>query len=425
MAVLSIGWRVRAAAERDRAALALAAKAFLGSRLIVWAAAFFALTRFGENVNAPSVLDPANLTAPFRSIALDKLVAPLGRWDSVSYLQIAHAGYQNRLSTAFYPLYPLLVRIGSVVPVPPLIIGGLLSSVAGFAALVLLHRLARLDLEADAARLAVVLLAFFPTALFLSATYTESLFLLLTLVAVYAARTERWWLAGVAGGLAAFSHSNGVLILVPLVLLYLYGPRPTSPSQTALGLRPRYRLRRDALWLLIVPLGLLAYMGYLWVTHGAPFQPFVAEQSIYHHYFAGPFGALVVAFLHLPHDVSVVVQGHGSIVGTADPLTWNAHDLIDLGFALVALTALGLSWRRIPWAYWIYALVSLAFLLSVPGRLEPLESFSRYMLPLVPLFMGAAAWLTHHRRITVGWLVVSCAVLMVFSGLWGVWDWVA
>ncbi len=425
MAVLTIGWRVRAAAERDRAALALAAKAFLGSRLIVWVASFIALGRFGENLYAPSVLDPSGLTAPFRSVPLDKLVAPLGRWDSVSYLQIAHAGYRNPLSTAFYPLYPLLIRIGSVVPVPPLIIGGLLSSFAAFAALFLLHRLARLDLDAEAARLSVVLLAFFPTSLFLSATYTESLFLLLTLAAVYAARTERWWLAGVAGGLAAFSHSNGVLILVPLVLLYLYGPRPASPTGAAVGLRPRYRLRRNALWLVIVPLGLLAFMGYLWVARDAPFQPFVAETKIYHHYFAGPFGALVIAFLHVPHDIAVVLQGRGSIVGTADPLTWNAHDLIDLSFALLAIAALVVAWRRLPSAYWIYALVSLAFLLSVPGRLEPLESFSRYALALFPLFMGAAAWMTPHRRFTVGWLVVSCALLMAFSGLWGVWDWVA
>jgi hypothetical protein len=411
--------------EPDRAALALSAKVFLGSRVIVWVASFVALARFGENVNAPNVLDPSALTAPFRSIPLDKLVAPLGRWDSVSYLQIAHAGYQNRLSTAFYPLYPLLIRIGSVIPVAPLIIGGVISGFAAVAALALLHRLARLDLDTDAATLAVVLVAFFPTSLFLSATYTESLFLLLTLVSIYAARTERWWLCGGAGGLAAFAHSNGVLILVPLALIYLYGPRPTEATGSTGGLRARYRVRADALWLLVVPLGLVAYMGYLWVTHDAPFQPLIAEQTIYHHYFAGPFGALVVAFLHLPHDISVLAGGRGSIVGTADPLSWNAHELIDLGFAGLAIAALVAAWRTIPRAYGVYAFVSVTFLLSVPGRLEPLESFSRYMLPVFPLFMGAAAIMARHRKVTVTWLVVSCAALALFSGLWGLWDWVA
>ncbi len=411
--------------ESDRAAVGLSATAFLGSRLIVWVAGLVALAHFGENIYAPGVLDPAGLTAPFHSISLDKLVAPLGRWDSVSYLQIARAGYQNPLSTGFWPLYPLLIRIGSVVPVPPLIVGGLISAVAGVAALALLHRLARLDLDARAATLTVLLVAFFPTSLFLSTTYTESLFLLLTLISVYAARTERWWIAGLAGGLAASSHSNGVLILAPLALLYLYGPRPTSPTGKHSMLRPRYRLRPDALWLLLVPLGLVGYMGYLWVTHDAPLQPFIAQQNIYHHWFAGPFGALVVAFLHLPHDISVVLQNRGSIVGTADPLSWNAHELIDLSFALLAIAALVAAWRHLPRAYWIYAFVSLAFILSVPGKLEPLESFSRYMLPLFPLFMGAAASMTRRPKFTVTWLAVSCGGLALFSGLWGLWDWVA
>ena len=159
--------------------------------MIVWVAALVALAHFGENVNAPTILDHSALTAPFTSISLDKLVAPMGRWDSVSYLQIAHAGYQNPLSTAFYPLYPLLIRIGSVIPVAPLIIGGLLASAAAVAALALLHGVALLDLDERAATLTVLLIACFPTSLFLSATYTESLFLLLTVGAVYTARTER------------------------------------------------------------------------------------------------------------------------------------------------------------------------------------------------------------------------------------------
>jgi hypothetical protein len=383
------------------------------------------LAHFGENVTAARVLDPAALTAPFHSVSLDKLLAPMGRWDSVSYLQIARAGYQSPLSTAFYPLYPLLVRIGSVVPVSPLIVGGLFSSGAAVAALALLHRLARLDLSADAATLTVLLVAWFPSSLFLSASYTESLFLLLTVLAVYAARTERWWAAGIAGGLAAAAHDNGVLILVPLVLLYLYGPRPTSPTETASGLRPRYRLRADALWLLIVPLGLMSYMGYLWATRGTPLQSFVAQKDLYHHWFAGPFGGLAVAFVHLPHDISVVVQNRGSIVGTGDPLSWNAHELIDLSFVFLAIAALVAAWRHVPRAYWMYGFVSLAFVLSVPGKLEPMESFSRYMLPVFPLFMGAAAAMTRHRKLTVTWLALSAVGLAIFSGLWGLWDWVA
>jgi hypothetical protein len=39
--------------------------------------------------------------------------------------------------------------------------------------------------------------------------------------------------------------------------------------------------------------------------------------------------------------------------------------------------------------------------------------------------MGAAAIMARHRKVTVTWLVMSCVALALFSGLWGLWDWVA
>src|SRR3712207_7094967 len=45
-----------------------------------------------------------------------------------------------------------------------------------------------------------------------------------------AARRDRFWLAGLLGGLAAATRSAGVLLLVALALLYLYGPRGRPAS---------------------------------------------------------------------------------------------------------------------------------------------------------------------------------------------------
>ena len=57
-------------------------------------------------------------------------------------------------------------------------------------------------------------LLIFPTAYFLHIGYTESLFLALVLGSFLAARTDRWWLAGILGGLAALTRING-LVLIP------------------------------------------------------------------------------------------------------------------------------------------------------------------------------------------------------------------
>ena len=57
------------------------------------------------------------------------------------------------------------------------------------------------------------------------------------------------------------------------------------------GLRPRYRLRRDALWLALVPLGLVLYMGHLALAGGDPLAPFHAE-AVWKRHFAGPYGGI-------------------------------------------------------------------------------------------------------------------------------------
>ena len=53
--------------------------------------------------------DPAGLTTPFGATG-DVLAAPLGRWDSVWFLAIADGGYGDGAREAFFPLYPLLVQ---------------------------------------------------------------------------------------------------------------------------------------------------------------------------------------------------------------------------------------------------------------------------------------------------------------------------
>ncbi len=70
-----------------------------------------------------------------------------------------------------------------------------------------------------------MLVAFFPMAFFFSAVYSESLFLALSVGCIWQARTGRWAWAGVLGGLAAAERNSGVMLVVPVVLLFLYGPR--------------------------------------------------------------------------------------------------------------------------------------------------------------------------------------------------------
>src|SRR5205807_8975530 len=114
-----------------------------------------------------------------------------------------------------------------------------------------------------------------PMAFFFGAVYSEALFMALSVGLFWSARQGRWLQAGLFGALAGATRSTGLMLAVPALLLYLYGPRedrgpdppaPEPASHPLTGLRsraaraaalltPRYRLRRDVLWLALLPAG--------------------------------------------------------------------------------------------------------------------------------------------------------------------------
>lgn len=422
---------LRGAVNRSRrlgegsVALTLTLRAAVGSRLIIWVVGIATLIVFGHNGFAVSSNDQFHYTEPFAQVWANFLVEPGARWDSVWYLGIAHSGYFSRPSSAFFPLYPLMIRLGTFVLGSGLLVGILISVCSLVIALYLLYLLARLDLGESGARMTLLLIAFFPTSFFFSAVYTESLFLALSVGAIYAARRDRWATASLLACLAAASRSNGLLVIVPLVWIYLYGPRDAGPARTTRSWwRPRYTLSRSALWLLLVPAGVVAYLAYLWVTHDAPLAPFQV-QHLWGRQFAGPFGAIVRLARALPHDLGQILSGHTHSIGSGDPISWTTHNLIDLAFLIFALVGLAWSWRRVPRAYFVYAVVMLAQVLSDPTPMEPLVSFSRYILVIFPLFMGWGGKLAAKPVAARATLVLSAGLLAGFSGLWAYWAWVA
>src|ERR671923_451606 len=201
---------------RRSEALRAAWRVFVPTRLAVLVVAIFAAFSFGPATGGLAEINAARFDEPAltRPIA-EPLLAPLARWDAVWYLRIADSGYGDSAPrAAFFPLYPLLIR-SLAAPVggsqAALLIASYLISLAAFlGALVLLYRLASLELGRRFASPTLLLLAVFPAALYFGAPYSESLFLLASVGAFYAARTERWAWAGAcaAAGSACSPRSS-------------------------------------------------------------------------------------------------------------------------------------------------------------------------------------------------------------------------
>ena len=384
--------RRRLTAER-RVALLDAWSALWWSRALVWGAGLAALIALGPHGHNERAYDPAGLTRPFSAVG-DLLVGPATRWDSQWFLLIAKDGYVDDDRTAFFPLYPLLAHIVGIPLASPLL-GGIVVSFAAFlVALYLLHRLTALELGPEYARTAVLLCAFFPMSFYFSAVYSEALFLALAVGAVYAARLGRWPLAALAALLAGTSRSAGVLLLVPLAILWFQDDE---------------RRLRDAAWLALIPLGPAIYAFYLDATTGDANAAFSAQDAWMRH-FAGPFAGVWDGTTAALDGARQLLSGSRTPVyfqgAAGDPFSIAGHNLTLFAFLVLAAIATAGVLRRLPLAYGAWCVVMLALPLSYPVSTQPLMSLPRFAAVLFPGYMWLALWLQRHRAADWG-LAVS------------------
>jgi hypothetical protein len=415
----------RLGAERS-AALRDAWTAFWSSRVAIWAAGMAAVVAFGWFPETSARLDPLYTTLPFEDDFANLLASPGARFDSAWYLAIAEHGYDGTGRPAFFPLFPALIAGLGAVLGSTLAAGIAISSVCGLVALYLLHRLVNLDFDRTVARDTVWIVAWFPSALVLSAVYTEALFLMLSIGSLYAGRLGRWPMAGLLGGLAAASRSGGLILLVPLLILYFYGPRADRPGRELGGgsLSPQHPARGEVLWILLgVPAGLVAYIAYLGIATGDALAAFHA-QEVWHRSFV-PLGGIATGIwsaLHGAYELIVPGVGRDSAeVARVAPGLLAFRDIVLCGFLFAAGWLLYMSASRLPAAYTGYAVAGLALPLSVPAAGHALMSLPRFMFVLFPLWIALALWAGERNR--VGPVMATLGMLLVVSSaLFATWS---
>jgi len=150
----------------------------------------------------------------------------LARWDTFWYLDIASRGYHwngnplEQQNVVFFPLLPLMMRAVGTVIGGHLLIAGLLVSLAAFlAALCWFWRWTTERTDPETATAAVWLLSAFPHAIFFSAVYTESLYLLIVVCACYYAERRLFWRAAAIGLVAGLVRPNGIVLSLPIAVI--------------------------------------------------------------------------------------------------------------------------------------------------------------------------------------------------------------
>lgn len=292
------------------------------------------------------------------------------RWDTGHYLRIAAEGYGAApQDIAFFPLYPMLVHLADVV-LPGRTLGAALvvSNVAGFFALLVMHRLTRHELGDRVADRTVFYLVAFPTAFFFAAAYNHSVFLLLTAGALYAMRRGAWWAAGGLGALASATRIGGVLLMVPFGYEYL--------RQRGFAWR---RVRPDAAALALVPVGLVGFAAYCATRFDDPVA-FLHAQQLWHRELSWPGVALWRAGVEI---VQRPLLGEFAVVNILDLLA-----ALGVGALLVLCVVGPYRLRRDQLWLTLFGIGVIVLPLLLPATDErPLLSMTRYAVDVIPAFL--------------------------------------
>ena len=319
--------------------------------------------------------------------------------DSIHYAEIAQYGYRagnqgydvlaqgdRALDLVFFPAYPALVRFLMII-IPDVMICGYLSAwIPWIGAGCMLYKLFRLDMEHDRAIRVLLIFCMLPGAIFYSVPMSESLFLLLTVSAIYFARVQKWPLAGLCGMLSAAARSAGVLVIVPLAAELAMqfdwtGFRPLRDP------KDRKRLTTAAVWLLLVPLGILSYLLLNLLLTGSMFTFMEYQKYYWGQGMTWFFSGLADQLNQLLRDPEGMAVRQG----------WN----LLVGFCSLALMAFSAKKMRASYSLWFI------FYFAFSYGASRLLSGPRYMTVFFPLAIAIDQFSEGKREIVFAALLLG------------------
>ncbi len=324
----------------------------------------------------------------------------LTSWDGRWYLELVRSGYprvippditydQLEARAAFFPLYPLLVRlVDAVAPGGDTLAALFTNVVLSVLAVVLVGLVARRWFDVATARRAMVLFAVFPGSFVLSFAYAEALLIVLAGGCLLALDQRRWWLAGVLAALATAARPNGVALVAACAVA------------AVVALRSR-RQWSALIAVVLAPVGFVAFQWFLAHHTGERAAWFRVQREAWSEgtSFGGTAISNTVKFLTNP------------LASPTAALT--AATVVTMGVCLWAL------WRRpLPGFATAYVVAVLALML-LP---DTVTARPRFLFTAFPLAIAVAAWWPRGER-SQWWgfmLVASGAGLAGLTALYGV-----
>ncbi|MBN1668882.1 MAG: hypothetical protein JW862_17450 [Anaerolineales bacterium] len=360
-------------------------------------------------------------------------------WDSEYYLAIAVGGYEDPaihrinafmgevpegpgfwpfviprgnmppmagipLSYAFFPLYPLVMRLVSVplsilgmTPIATASLAGVLVSLLGtLAGMLALYELASDELGEAGGLRAAFYLVIFPSGFFLAQVYTEGLFIGLAFSALLLMRRGRRGWAAVLAILAVYTRAVGVALAIPLFISWL-----DRGEWTGLDMGWREIYFKGLPWkkigrALIAIAPIVAFFIWRVSYFGMAFNKVEEE------YFGRGLMALGMSW-------STWSSAFKAIFGSNSQAA--AYYLVEWGAILLGFTACLVGFKRHRDLAWFGFLVVLLSFTSGPA-----QGMHRYILAAPPVFLFLSR-LGENKAFDRIWTVASLLLLAIYVTL--------
>ncbi|MEV6298609.1 hypothetical protein AB0M02_04305 [Actinoplanes sp. NPDC051861] len=294
-------------------------------------------------------------------------------WDAGWFLRVAMDGYPDTYTydangvlqgneLAFFPVYPMLIRGGAALGIPPSTAAIAVAWIASVGAAVGLHLLGTSLYNKRAGWALVAICCSAPVSVVMSMAYSESIYLALVAGMLVAAHRKVWWAAGLLGLLTALSRPTGAAAAVALAVAAFLAVRESRREMW----KP---ITAAAVALAGVPL----YLGWVALRIGEPTAWFKIQTAGWGTSF--DYGSSTLSFLN-----TTLRTGDGWIPMSVALIL------------LVALAAAGVALFQRPWLpLAVYGVVAMVL---VYGQAGFYHSKPRLLLPvlltLLPAVVAAA-----------------------------------
>jgi Gpi18-like mannosyltransferase len=310
-------------------------------------------------------------------------------FDGVHYIKLVKEGYLAGFSQAFFPLYPLLIKLLNFLVGNILTSGLIISNLAFILFLSCLYQLLLFSFEKKIVEKTIKIYLFFPTSFFFNSLYTESLFVFLASLIFYFLKKKKWLITSFLGGLASATRLVGISFgLVLLVEWFRYQSR-----------KDKKLVLKGIGYFLCASWGFWAYLLFLRLKFNDPFI-FIKSMSLWQKNKLVFFGQTFFRYFKMMFDFSLSLEKYFLVIFEFLTASLFLYLLID-GF------------RKLKLSFFVYSFFSL----FIPLSSGTFSSLPRYVLALFPLFAILAERLAKSKKLSLGYWFFNFLFLFIVVSL--------